>query len=137
MKYMTNKQFLKELEKIRSENKQIELRNKLKAERNKVRRFRFPRIKTSNKILIVAIMAVLLFSVACLYIQYKTGMEVSSTLITLWYSFWTVEIVSLAGIKVTKVLKNNKVESINSNENEEFDFDSEEFEYLDDSSPLG
>lgn len=137
MKYMTNKQFLKELEKIRSENKQIELRNKLKAERNKVRRFRFPKIKTSNKILIVAIMAVLLFSIACLYIQYKTGMEVSSTLITLWYSFWTVEIVSLAGIKVTKVLKDYKVEPINSNENEEFDFDSEEFEYLDDSGSLG
>ena len=137
MKYMTNKQFLKELEKIRSENKQIELRNKLKAERNKVRRFRFPKMKTSNKILIVAIMAVLLFSIACLYIQYKTGMEVSSTLITLWYSFWTVEIVSLAGIKVTKVLKDYKVEPINSNENEEFDFDSEEFEYLDDSDALG
>ena len=32
-------------------------------------------------------------------------MEVSSTLITLWYSFWTVEIISLAGIKVSKIFK--------------------------------
>lgn len=136
MRYMTEKQFSSELREIRLENKQIELRNRLKAEKNKYKKSMFSKIKTSNKILIVAVLAVLLFSIACLYIQYETGMEVSSTLITLWYSFWTVEIVSLAGIKVTKVLKDNKPTSDCSIE-EDVDFDVEEFEFFDDSSSVG
>ena len=44
-------------------------------------------------------------------IQYNTGVEVSSTLSTLWYGFWTVEITALAGIKVTKVIKDKQTES--------------------------
>jgi len=64
------------------------------------------KMKTSNKILITAIIAIITFTVACLYIQCITNMEVSSTLITLWYSFWTVEVVSLAGIKMSKVKHN-------------------------------
>ena len=57
------------------------------------------------------VLSVVLFTIACLYIQYTTLIEISSTLITLWYSFWTVEIVSLAGIKVSKVFKNYKSEN--------------------------
>lgn len=108
MRYMTEKQFSREMKRIQSRNKQIELHNQLKAEKKKVKRFAIPKISTSNKVLITAIVAVLLFSIACLYIQYVTSIEVSSTLITLWYSFWTVEVVSLAGIKVTKVIKDYK-----------------------------
>ena len=106
MRYMTEKEFQKKMEEIQIENKQIELRNRLKAEKKKSNKFSFSKIRTSNKVLIAAIAAIILFSIACLYIQLKTGIEVSSTLITLWFSFWTVEIVSLAGIKVSKVLKN-------------------------------
>ena len=51
---------------------------------------------------------IILFTIACLFVQYKTGSEPSSTLITLWFTFWTVEIVSLAGIKITKVIKERK-----------------------------
>lgn len=105
---MTEEKFEKELKKIQEKNKKIQLKNKLKAERNKYRKFNFSKIKTSNKVLISAIMAVILFTIACLYIQYTTSVEVSSTLITLWYSFWTVEIVSLAGIKISKVFKENQ-----------------------------
>lgn len=102
---MTEKQFQKKLKKIQLKNEEVELKNKLKLEKNKYRRFNFSEMKTSNKILLVAIMAILLFTIACLYIQYATSIEVSSTLITFWYSFWTVEIVSLAGIRVSKVFK--------------------------------
>jgi hypothetical protein len=62
-------------------------------------------MSTSNKVLLSSIAAIVMFTIACLYIQYKTEVEVSSTLITLWYSFWTVEIVALTGIKITKVIK--------------------------------
>lgn len=113
---MTDEQFRKELEKIQQENHQIELKNKLKFERNKYRRLKIPKFKTSNIVLASSIVAVALFTAISLYIQYTTGIEVSSTLTTLWYSFWTVEIVSLAGIKVSKVFKNynNKNNDINS-----------------------
>lgn len=103
---MTEEKFQKELERIKEKNKEIELKNKLKAERNKYRRFNFSKMSTSNKVLFSSIMAILIFTIACLCIQCATSMEVSSTLITLWFSFWTVELVSLAGIKVSKVFKN-------------------------------
>lgn len=108
MRYMSNEEFISRLEKIRLENEQIELRNKLKAERRKIRQFDINQISTSNKVLVASIIAIITFTIACLFIQYHTGAEVSSTLITLWFSFWTVEIVALTGIKVSKIFKNYK-----------------------------
>ena len=99
---MTDEKFQKELEKIQEKNEEIKLKNKLKAERNKYKR----KMSTSNKVLIASIMAIVIFTIICLYIQYATSTSVSDTLITFWYSFWTVEILSLAGIKITKVVKN-------------------------------
>ena len=103
---MTEEKFQKELEKIQEKNKEIELKNKLKDEKNKYKRFNWSKMSTSNKVLLSSIVAIISFTIICLYIQYATSMEVSSTLITLWFSFWTVEIISLAGIKVSKVFKN-------------------------------
>lgn len=101
---MTEEKFQKKLQKIQQKNKEIELKNKLKEEKKKYR-FSFSKIKVSNRVLIASILAVVLFAIACLYIQYKTGYEINDTLITLWFGFWTVEIVSLAGIKISKVRK--------------------------------
>lgn len=101
---MTEEKFQKKLQKIQQKNKEIELKNKLKEEKKKYR-FSFSKIKVSNRVLIASILAVVLFTVACLLIQYKTGFEINDTLITLWYSFWTVEIAVLAGIKISKVRK--------------------------------
>ena len=111
MKYITEEQFNKEMNLIKERNKQIRFKKRLKKEKDKERLFSLPKIKTSNKVLIASILSVVLFTIACLYIQYTTLIEISSTLITLWYSFWTVEIVSLAGIKVSKVFKNYKSEN--------------------------
>lgn len=105
MRYMSKKEFSLRLKKIQNDNEQIELREKLRAERNKFRRSKINKMNTSNKVLIAAIIAIVLFTIACLYIQYHIGTEVSSTLITLWFSFWTVEIVALTGIKISKVIK--------------------------------
>lgn len=102
---MTEEKFQKKLEKIQQKNNEIELKNKLKKEKNKYKRFSFSKMKTSNKVLAASILAVVLFSGICLFIQYKTGYEINDTLITRWFSFWTIEIGCLAGIKVSKVLK--------------------------------
>ena len=98
----------KKYKKIQLRNYEIKLKNKLKEEKRKVKRFNFSKMKTSNLVLLSSIIMIVLFAIACLFIQYKTSVEVSGTLITLWFSFWTVEVVSLAGIKITKVIKEKK-----------------------------
>ena len=99
---MSKEEFSLQMKKLQNKNKQLELREKLKAERNKFKQSKKNKMSTRNKVLITAIVAIILFTAACLYIQYH-GVEVNSTLITLWFSFWTVEIFVLAGITVSKI----------------------------------
>lgn len=108
MRNITDREFKSAMKKAQYKNKMIERKRALKKEKNKYKPLHSAatKMKTSNKILIIAIIAILTFTVACLYIQCTMNMEVSSTLITLWYSFWTVEVVSLAGIKMSKVKHN-------------------------------
>lgn len=103
---MSKSEFDSQMRKIKLENATKERKQKLKEEKNKYRRFK--KMSTSNKVLIASIIAIVLFTIACLFIQYRIGIEVSSTLITLWFSFWTVEIVALTGIKISKVFKNHE-----------------------------
>ncbi len=108
MFYMSEEEFNSKLKKIQKKNADKQRKHLLKAEKNKIKQLKKSKMNTSNKVLVASIIAVLLFTIACLYIQYTTSIEVSSTLITAWYSFWTVELVSLAGIKVSKVFKENR-----------------------------
>lgn len=117
MRYYTEREFNRELSKIKKRNAQIELHRQLLDEKRKGDILRFDKMKTSNKVLFASVTAIILFTIACMFIQYKTSIEVSSTLITLWFSFWTVEIVSLTSIKVTKVIKDYKSDSPDDDEN--------------------
>lgn len=58
--------------------------------------------KVSNIILVIAIIAIVLYTVAAFVLQFYTSIEVSSTLTTCWYSFWSVELLAMAGIKINK-----------------------------------
>ena len=64
--------------------------------------------KVSNIVLIFVIIAIVAYTAAAFYLQFTTGMEISSTLTTLWYAFWTTEILVLGGIKISKVMTNYK-----------------------------
>ena len=55
--------------------------------------------KVSNVMLVVIVVAILAYTIASFWIQYKTGLTVDSTLSTLYYGFWTVELISLTTIK--------------------------------------
>lgn len=59
-------------------------------------------MKTSTKFVIASVVAILLFTIACFIITASTGICVPGELIIAYYSFWTVEIVSLAAIKTNK-----------------------------------
>lgn len=68
-------------------------------------------MKISNKMLIIAVLAIVLFTIAAIVLQFYNGVELSSTLITCWYGFWTCEIFALMGIKITKVKNQMEDES--------------------------
>ena len=62
----------------------------------------------SDYIVAAAITAIALYTVAAVVLQFCGLAEVSSTLTTCWFSFWTVEIVALAAIKGGKVKHGDK-----------------------------
>lgn len=56
----------------------------------------------AKKILPVIIIAVLGYTIASFVLQFVTSVEISPTLTTAYFAFWTVEIISLAGITTVK-----------------------------------
>ena len=63
--------------------------------------------KVSNIMLVLICTMIILYTAADFALQYFAGIEVSPTLTTAWFSFWGVELIALAAIKTTKVIKNN------------------------------
>lgn len=59
--------------------------------------------RVSNIMLIVSVLNIIWYTIVSIILQFKTSIEISSTLTTCWYAFWTGEIFSLAGIKISKV----------------------------------
>lgn len=64
--------------------------------------------KVSNIMLVIIILAILVYTVAAFWVQYKTGVPIDGTLSTLYYGFWTVELISLTTIKNNKTKHNNE-----------------------------
>lgn len=62
--------------------------------------------RTSRLLLFVSCTMIILFAVCTFLLAYLTGTEISSTLVTAWFSFWGAEIVSLTAIKIGKVKYN-------------------------------
>ena len=60
--------------------------------------------KSFSKILLPwIIVAIMLYTVAAFILQFCTATEVSSTLTTAYFTFWSIEILAIAGIKTVKV----------------------------------
>lgn len=98
---MTEKQFQRKLKKMQKEGERYK---QIKEVADTYAEY-FPQKKekkTSTIMLIVAVTAVLGYVVAALWLQLVSGIEVSPTITTLWFTFWTVEIWQLARIKVNK-----------------------------------
>jgi hypothetical protein len=55
---------------------------------------------------------IILYTMASFVLQFFTQIEISPTLTTAWFSFWGAEIISLAGIKISKVFKGEQQEEI-------------------------
>lgn len=79
----------------------------------------------ADYIVFISIIMVTMFTVAAFVLQFKGLMEISATLTTCWFAFWTAEIVSLAAIKTSKV-KNNYKKEDEGTENSSEQIESEE-----------
>lgn len=70
----------------------------------------------ADYIVFVSIFMVATFTIAAFALQFCGMMEISATLTTCWFGFWTVEIVALASIRNVKVKNEyNKNKEDNSN----------------------
>ena len=73
------------------------------------------KFKFSSLIVVLSVIHIDLFIVA-LFILYQSGMMFSDTAITCFFTFWSVEMLSLAGIRIGKAKYNytyeDNVESI-------------------------
>ena len=61
------------------------------------------KFKTSNIMLVIVIAAIVGYVIANFWLQYQVGIEVSPTVTTCWFSFWSAEILALTGIKMSKI----------------------------------
>ena len=59
--------------------------------------------KVSNIMLVVACTMITLYAAADFILQYFTNIEVSPTLTTAWFAFWSIELFNLAVIKTSKI----------------------------------
>ena len=66
--------------------------------------------KVSNIMLAIVVTAIVGYVVAAFWLQNNTSVEISPTLTTCWFAFWSAEVLALAGIKITKVVKQPKEE---------------------------
>lgn len=63
------------------------------------------RMHTSTKVVIAAVSAIILFWLSEIYLLLYGNSGFPDSFIKSWFFFWSVELVSLAGIKITKVRK--------------------------------
>ena len=75
--------------------------------------------RKSDYVLIASILAIVLYTVSGIAVQLITSTEISPTLTTAWYSYWTVEIVTLAGIKIANIHKGENNTDITDSSNRE------------------
>lgn len=73
--------------------------------------------KVSNIMLVLICAMIILYTAADFALQYFAGVEVSPTLTTAWFTFWTVEIVALAAIKTSKVKHGQDNSSVDTTDN--------------------
>ena len=84
--------------------------------RRQIRRTRKKKRHFANYIVFLSIIAVTVFTAAAFILQFKGYVEISSTLTTCWFAFWTAEIIALASIRNQKTKHEKKEETNDGND---------------------
>ena len=108
---MRSDKFKKKMRQIKRQGEQYKLEQEL---RNVYAEYWPNRKKkrASTIMLIVIVVAIIAYTVASFWVQYKTGIQVDSTLTTCFYTFWGSELVLLAGIKTSKIIKGSQNDNV-------------------------
>ena len=61
--------------------------------------------KVSNIILVVAVSAIIAYTIANFWLEKTIGTHMDSTFTTCFYAFWGSELFAIAGIKITDTIK--------------------------------
>ena len=106
---MNDKRFQRKLEKMRMKGE----RQKAKVEVESKYAEYYPHregAKVSNVMLVIIVIAVTLYTIASFVLVLVSGINIDPTLTTCFYGFWGTELALLAGLKVTKTVKERKNE---------------------------
>ena len=106
---MNDKRFQKKLEKIRKKGERQKEKMELEAEYAEYYPHR-KGAKVSNVMLVIIVLMVTLYTIASFVLQFVTAVEISGTLTTCFFAFWSAEVIALAGIRVSKVQKEKNEE---------------------------
>ena len=101
---MSDKKFQRKLEKIKKKGERYKQEYELREAYAKYVPEKKTR-KVSNIMLVIVVIGILAYTIANLWITYRTGVSIDSTLTTCFYTFWGSELCLLTGIKISKVLK--------------------------------
>lgn len=72
----------------------------------------------SKLIVALSVLLILIYTIVAFVLQFVTQVEVSATLTTCFYSFFAVEMLSLAGIKTRKIKYDDTYSESEVNEND-------------------
>lgn len=123
---MSDKRFQKKLARMKRRGEHWKQEKELKAMYEEYMPEKKKR-KVSNIMLVVVVLGILVYTSVDLWITYRTGVSVDSTLTTCFYTFWGSELCLLTGIKISKVIKNqNDVDNEFEHLQEEVTNDSDE-----------
>ena len=106
---ISTERFKKKLKKIKRKGERQKIRYELEEKYAKYYPHKNGK-KVSNIMLVIVVFSIIVYTTASFWLAYATGVSIDSTLTTCFYAFWTVEILSLAGIRISKVRKENSNE---------------------------
>lgn len=101
---MSDKKFQKKLAKMEKEGERLKQEAELKAKYEQYEPKKEKK-KVSNIMLTIIVTCILAYTVASFWLTYATGASIDSTVTTCFFAFWGGEIISLATIKATKIIK--------------------------------
>lgn len=101
---MNERRFQRKLDRMRMKGERQKAKHAVKSKYEKYYHDR-DGAKVSNVMLVVIVIAITVYTIASFLLALVSGINIDSTLTTCFYSFWTIEIISLAGIKISKVKK--------------------------------
>lgn len=106
---MNDKRFQKKLQRIKKRGERQKAKQELMSQYAEYYPHR-EGAKVSNVMLCIIVIAIVGYVAASFVLQFCTSVEISPTITTCWFSFWTIEIIALAGIRISKVKREQKDE---------------------------